>query len=183
VPEPLPTARLGLRELEPEDWPALQALQASAQTSRYLTTEPFTAEDSQAYIAADIAARSVDPRSVYEFAVTRLEDGGFIGRCGLKIRDAGLGDAGFWYVLDERCRGQGLMTEAARRLLDFAFADLGLRRLWADVDPRNRPSVRLAERLGLRQEAHFLEDVMIKGELCSTLIYAILRREWEAARP
>ncbi len=34
----------------------------------------------------------------------------------------------------------------------------------------------------MRREAHFRENVMIKGELCSTLIYATLRREWDARK-
>ena len=176
----LRTDRLVLRAFEPEDWRGLHALQSDPETSRYLTFEPFTEQDSRDYISRDVQARAEQPLRGFEFAATLAETGEFLGRCGLMIHDAELGDASFWYVLDRRHRGRGLMLEAARRLIDFAFADLGLRRLWADVDPRNLASAKLAERLGLRLEAHFLENVIIKGELCGTLIYAMLRREWKA---
>jgi RimJ/RimL family protein N-acetyltransferase len=178
VAEALKTERLLLREFAAEDWAGLLALQ-DPETSRYLTTEPFTEDDSRGYIARNIEGRSEEPRRLFEFAVTLRETDEFIGRCGLHIQDAEIGDAGFWYVLDRRWRGRGFAAEAARRLIDYAFRDLGLRRLWADIDPRNTASARVAEQLGLRLEAHFLENVVIKGELCGTLIYAMLRREWE----
>jgi RimJ/RimL family protein N-acetyltransferase len=180
VAEALKSERLVLRPFEPDDWPGLLALQSDPETCRYLTTEPYAEEDSRAYIGRDIAGRSEVPRRTFEFAVILPETDDFIGRCGLFIQDAEIGDAGFWYVLDRRWRGRGFAVEAARRLVDHAFLDLGLRRLSADIDPRNTASARVAERLGLRLEAHFLENVVIKGELCGTLIYAILRREWEA---
>jgi RimJ/RimL family protein N-acetyltransferase len=67
-------------------------------------------------------------------------------------------------------------------MVDFGFGTLGLRRVWADCDPRNAGSVGVLRKLGFRLEAHFRENVLIKGEWCDTFIHAILDREW-AARP
>jgi RimJ/RimL family protein N-acetyltransferase len=52
--------------------------------------------------------------------------------------------------------------------------------MWADCDPRNPASVRVMEKLGMRQEAYFRENAFIKGEWCDSLIYALLDREWRA---
>ncbi len=60
----------------------------------------------------------------------------------------------------------------------MAFADLGMHRVWAQLDPRNAASARVCERLGMRQEAHFREDIWFKGEWGSTDVYAILASEW-----
>jgi RimJ/RimL family protein N-acetyltransferase/8-oxo-dGTP pyrophosphatase MutT (NUDIX family) len=49
-------------------------------------------------------------------------------------------------------RGQGYATRAARLLVEHAFADLGVRRVEAQVDPRNKASQRVATRTGLRRE-------------------------------
>jgi RimJ/RimL family protein N-acetyltransferase/8-oxo-dGTP pyrophosphatase MutT (NUDIX family) len=49
-------------------------------------------------------------------------------------------------------RGQGYATRAARILTEHAFSDLGVRRVEAQVDPRNVPSQRVATRTGLRRE-------------------------------
>jgi aminoglycoside 6'-N-acetyltransferase len=70
------------------------------------------------------------------------------------------------------------MTEAARAVLDVAFGRLGLHRVRAVLDPRNHPSAALCTRLGMREEARFVEDLWFKGAWGDTGIYAILDREW-----
>ena len=177
---PLVTERLILRDFEPDDWRALYAAESDPETVRHLPREPLTEPQSRDYIAYCLERARLKPRRLFELAVVLRDEGLVIGRCGLLASEAE--DASFWYVLDAGRRGAGLMSEAVTALIDFGFGDLGLRRLWADIDPRNHASVRVAERLGLRREAHFQENVLIKGEWCGTLIYAILNREWTAAR-
>jgi RimJ/RimL family protein N-acetyltransferase len=46
------------------------------------------------------------------------------------------------------------------------------------VEPRNHASARVLEKLGMRREAHFVENELIKGEWQSELVYALLEREW-----
>jgi RimJ/RimL family protein N-acetyltransferase len=78
--------------------------------------------------------------------------------------------------------GRGYAVEAASAILDFAFTELALHRVYAELDPRNTSSVRLCERLGMRHEAHFVEDMMFKGAWANTGVYGILDREWAARR-
>jgi RimJ/RimL family protein N-acetyltransferase len=58
------------------------------------------------------------------------------------------------YVLHPDHGGQGLASEAVRALLEIAFVTIGLHRVSARIDARNLRSLRLAERLGMRREAH-----------------------------
>ncbi len=53
------------------------------------------------------------------------------------------------YALLPRYQGQGFATEAARRIIRYAFAQLGYPYLVASCDPPNVASVRLMERLGM----------------------------------
>jgi RimJ/RimL family protein N-acetyltransferase len=85
------------------------------------------------------------------------------------------------WVLNPAYHGRGLATEAARELLVLAFAELRMHRVWAQLDPRNDASVRLCERLGMRREAYFREDIWFKGEWGDTAVYALLAAEWQAA--
>jgi hypothetical protein len=55
-------------------------------------------------------------------------------------------------------------------------------RVCARLDGRNVASARVLERAGLRREAHLVENEFIKGEWTDEMVYAILRREWEARR-
>ena len=63
-------------------------------------------------------------------------------------------------------------------MLHLAFDDLGLHRVFARVDARNTASARLAARLGMRQEAHLVENEWFKGEWTDELDFALLSREW-----
>jgi len=178
----LRTARLLLRELAPGDAPALHAIECLADVVRYMTHEPQSLADAEEYIARVTAMHAASPRELYEFAVIPAGESTLIGRCGLRITDAAAEQAMIWYVLSPSHQGRGYMSEAAIALMDFAFGGLGMHRVYADIDPRNERSKKLAERLGMRFEAHMRENVVIKGERCDTCIFAMLKREWLARR-
>jgi len=86
------------------------------------------------------------------------------------------------YVFNPAFAGQGYATEAAHRVLHLAFDDLGLHRVMARLDADNHSSARLAGRLGMRQEAHLVENEWFKGRWSDELDFAILEDEWRAMR-
>ena len=55
---------------------------------------------------------------------------------------------------------------------------LGKHRVYGSVDPGNAPSLALLERVGMRREAHFVENLLFKGAWADDVIYAMLRREY-----
>ncbi len=174
----LGTERLVLRELVEGDARALFAIESDVTVTRYLSRQFKSLDETEEYLAGSIMAGVAVPRLAYDFAVTvRGGDDALIGRCGMKRGDSEPREAMIWYVLAPAHQGNGYATEATRALIAFAFETLGLHRVYADLDPRNPSSVRVLEKLGLRKEAHHVENVSIYGEWCDTLIYAMLRRE------
>jgi RimJ/RimL family protein N-acetyltransferase len=113
-----------------------------------------------------------------ELAVVRRQDDLLLGDVLLGLRSVEHETVEVGYIFAPEYGGQGYATEAVRALLDLAFEDLGARRVVARVDARNAPSRRLLERLGLRLEAHLVENEWFKGELSSEVDYAVLAREW-----
>ena len=79
-------------------------------------------------------------------------------------------------------QGHGYATEAAEAMLALAFDTYGLHRVTGRLEPRNTASARVLERLGMRKEAHLIENEWVKGEWQSEAVYAILAREWRQAR-
>jgi RimJ/RimL family protein N-acetyltransferase len=65
-------------------------------------------------------------------------------------------------------------------VLELAFTAIGLHRVMAQLSPLNTASIALCKRLGMREEAHFVEDLWFRGAWGDTGIYAILDREWAA---
>jgi len=181
---PRRTERLVLRELVAADGEAFHAFESDPEVVRYMTWGVRSLDEVVRYVNGCRADAHVEPRRTWELAVVRADDERVIGRTGFNVvhatADADVHDAVIWYVLERAAWGHGYAGEAVRELLRVAFADVGVHRAVADVDPRNAPSAKLCERLGMRREAHFVENIRIGGDWCDTWIYALLRREWLA---
>jgi len=83
------------------------------------------------------------------------------------------------WILNPAFSGMGYATEAARALLGLAFEELGLHRVVARIDADNGPSIRVAKRLGMRQEAHLVRNEWFKGAWTDEIDFAMLEEEWK----
>jgi RimJ/RimL family protein N-acetyltransferase len=86
------------------------------------------------------------------------------------------------YIFHPDYSGHGYATEAARAMLSAGFTEFGFHRIFARLDAENTASANVCRRLGMRQEAHLIENDFFAERWTSELVFAILRREWEAAR-
>ncbi|NYJ20926.1 GNAT family N-acetyltransferase [Glaciibacter psychrotolerans] len=108
--------------------------------------------------------------------------GPVIGDLTVVLESGELAQIEIGWVFHPDYQRKGYATEAARALLELAFAHIGAHRVLARLDPHNTASVALCQRLGMRQEAYFRESEILKGEWGDLAIYALLRSEWEAVR-
>ncbi|RII87839.1 N-acetyltransferase, partial [Clavibacter michiganensis] len=77
--------------------------------------------------------------------------------------------------------GRGLATEAVRAALRIAFEGLGVRRVVASAFADNGPSLRLAERVGMRRESYAVADSLHRDlGWIDGVGYALLAEEWAA---
>jgi RimJ/RimL family protein N-acetyltransferase len=91
-------------------------------------------------------------------------------------------EAELGWVLDPVHTGVGYATEAARALLDYCFAELGVHRVVASCFLDNDTSWRLMERLGMRRETHAVaESLHRSGRWLDTVTYAVTDSEWHAS--
>ena len=174
----LVTERLLLRELTEADAPACNAYESDPQVVRYTSHDVRSLEESAAYLRRNAEVQRESPRRTFDFAIVPRAEGRLVGRIGISFTDVANREATLWYILGRASWGKGYVPEAAQALLDFGFGELGLHRVFIDCDPENHASVRVGEKLGMRREAHFVENVWLKGAWVGTLIYAILDREW-----
>jgi RimJ/RimL family protein N-acetyltransferase len=178
------TPRLTLRPFSPADFDDLYAYQSRPEVARYLHWD--ARDRAQARTALEKQCRETRLEAEGDwltFAVVWRETGRVIGETGLKLvsRQHRQGETGF--VFNPDCQSRGLAGEAATAMLTLAFDRLGWHRVTGSCDARNHPSARLMERLGRRREAHFLQNMMVKGEWTDELVYAILDHEWKARQP
>lgn len=82
------------------------------------------------------------------------------------------------YSIDQSQQGQGLMTEACRAVLWFAFTVLELHRIEACYMPSNRPSARVLEKLGFVREGLLRQSLRVDGRWEDHILAAILDTDW-----
>ena len=181
---PLESERLLLRPFTADDFDALFAIQSRSDVARWLYWEPRNEHEVRASLEKKIASSTlVNDNDSLSFAVVLKSSSEVIGDGSLFLLSAEhrQGEIGFIFHPDHH--GHGYATETARLLLQLAFDEFGLHRVIGRLEPRNAASARLLERLGMRQEAHFVENEFVKGEWQSEAVYAILDREWRSFGP
>jgi RimJ/RimL family protein N-acetyltransferase len=180
---PLRTPRLVLRRFRPDDVEPLLVFHSDPVAVRYVPYPPRERAAVATVLERKIASTALHQEGdLVEFAVTLAEDETLVGDVLLALRSVEHETLEVGYIFAPAYGGQGYATEAVRALLDLAFAALGARRVVARVDVRNAPSRALLERVGMRLEAHPVENEWCKGELTSEADYAMLAREWATAR-
>ena len=123
-------------------------------------------------------------RDRWLFVICRLLDGRAVGSLDLHEVDLTNGGAGLGVVIgDPADRSQGYGGDAIGALLDFAFDELRLERVWLDVYAQNPDARRLYERLGFVHEATFRHGVYRGGSFDDVHRMAILRAEWADRKP
>jgi RimJ/RimL family protein N-acetyltransferase len=182
--ESLRTERLVLRPFTDADFDALYAMRSSPEVARYLYWDPQTEAQVRETLATKRKRLSIHAEGdVLALAAEHRATGEVVADVILQFvseRDS-LGEIG--YIVHPDHAGQGYATEATRPLLAIAFDDLHLHRVIGQVEARNVASARVLEKLGMRREAHFVENEFVKGEWQSEVVFAILGREWRSNEP
>ena len=178
----LVTPRLRLRWLEDRDLPALFAIYSDPQVTRY-TSRPPQRDMAEARRYLDDIHRWFRERQGFQWGVALPDGDGVVGAVSLFHFDEPQGRAEVGYVLAHAAWGHGYAHEAMRALVGHAFDTLKLRRLEADVDPRNARSIRVMERLGFVREGLLRERWYVAGELQDSLLFGLLARDWHGGPP
>lgn len=148
APPILTTARLTLRAFTPADLPLLAELHRDPEVGRYMGG---VWSDDQIRAALD---RFVADQARFGHAkwAAHLHDGAFAGRAGISVWEP-TGELELGYVLKPDYWGQGLATEAAKAVADWAFAHTDVDHIIAFTDPQNFGSQRVLERIGMKRLA------------------------------
>jgi RimJ/RimL family protein N-acetyltransferase len=177
----LTTARLVLRETADRDVDAVFAMQSDPVAMRYWSTLPMT-DIAEARASVERAMGFFAARLALRWSVTRPADDRLIGHVSLFAFSEQSGRADIGYGLAREHWGRGYMNEALTAVVDHAFGPLGLRRLEADIDPRNAASLKALERLGFAREGLLHERWQVGEEISDSVFMGLLAREWRSRR-
>lgn len=170
--------RVHLRHLEESDTDSLFEIFSDREAMRYWSAPPFQKRAEAAELLAEIH-ECFRQKTLLEWGIARRSDNKVIGTTTLFHLDEKNRRAEIGYALNRRFWGNGFVNEALISLFNFAFAELNLHRIEADVDPHNAASIRVLERLGFQKEGHLRERWIVGDEIQDALFYGLLRRDWE----
>lgn len=150
--ELVPTERLILRPVHPEDLDAYAGIYADPEVVRLIGGGGASSRDETAeWLERTIRRNELDGWDMR--SVLRVKDGALLGRCGIAVRELeGRIEREVGYVLGREYWGRGYATEAATAMRDHALGSLGLHRLIALIDHGNEASRRVAGKLGMAYE-------------------------------
>jgi RimJ/RimL family protein N-acetyltransferase len=155
----LETERLILRHLLPDDLDSLYALYADPEIRRYFPEGVLTYEETQEELEWFLHGHPSYPE-LGLWATVHKETGQFIGRCGLlPWTIEGRDEVEVAYLLNKQYWGQGLGTESAQAIVQYAFEQLHLSRLICMIYPDNHASIKVARNIGMVLEKE-MEDEM-----------------------
>jgi RimJ/RimL family protein N-acetyltransferase len=175
------TERLVLRPFRPDDFDALHDMFGDERVTRYLDHGPLSREAVRELLARISTLTGIDAeRDGLRLAVELQASGQVIGDVSLWRTSAEHNQGEIGFVLHPEHQGRGYAIESMRELLRIGFEEAGLHRIVGRCDAQNLASAALMERLGMRQEAHFRENELIKGAWSDGLVYAMLASEWSA---
>lgn len=175
---PIETERLTLRPFQEADFDAVFAMQSHPEVARYLYNEPRTVDETRLHLGRKIAGATLNAEGDWlSCAAVERASGLVVGDIALNWQSAEHKTAELGFIFGPRHQGKGYATEASRPIVDWAFAQ-GFHRVIGRTEARNAASARVLEKLGMRLEAHLVENEWVKGEWQSELDYAILEHEW-----
>ncbi len=185
LPDQIETERLIIRAPRPGDGPplaeAVRDSQAHLQPWMPWAQRVASPEEYEALVREGIARWT--RREDFWMMLIRKADGRWIGGSGLHDPewDVPRFEIGYWVRADEE--GKGYISEAVRAITDFAFVTLRAERLEIRCDALNRRSRAVAERCGFTLEGRLRRDTRAPGgELRDTLVFGLIRPDWEARR-
>jgi RimJ/RimL family protein N-acetyltransferase len=135
---------------------------------------PITVEDEEKWLASNSSLKET-----YSFAIETLEDGKYIGGCGINEINwknswatigIFIGDKNYW--------GRGYGTDAIDTLVKFIFEQLNINKIKLEVFSFNERAINSYKKVGFKVEGVLREELFRDGKYHDILIMGLLRKEY-----
>lgn len=166
-----------LREYRKEDIPMVLNYINDSEIKKYLTPGipyPYTLEDEYKWFESQTA----NSNTTYNFAIESLEDGKYIGGCGINSVDwknsivvvgIFIGEKNYW--------GKGYGTDALRVLINFIFNQMNIRKVTLNVYSFNHRAIKSYEKIGFKTEGVLRKQIFKNGEFHDEIIMGLFKEE------
>jgi ribosomal-protein-alanine N-acetyltransferase len=178
----LETERLIIRDNVEEDLNELHCLMSDKRVNKYDSDFYSGSLDStKDKLKVSIEEAGKKERRKFWFAIIEKESNEYIGQIGITLvsdqLENGIGQMA--YFIHKKYWGKGYTTEAAKRVIDFAFEDIRLHKIITGCLTENIASEKVMKKCNMVKEAELAEHVWHENEWKDRVEYRLLREEWE----
>ncbi|WP_456274855.1 GNAT family N-acetyltransferase [Bacillus sp. AK031] len=174
------TDRLILRRFKVQDTNNFHSYRTDPDVAKYQSWENYQHEEALSFVKSQMNNNPDIAGTWFQFAIALAETNQLIGDCALHTPSVEPRIVEIGYTLSPEYQGKGYASEAVRALLHYIFQSLGKHKVTAFSDVRNKKSIAVLERAGMRREGHLLQNYMSKGQWVDEYQYSILKSEWES---
>ncbi len=135
----------------------------------------YSIEEGRAWLES--RAEAWEKGTAYDFAITDVRDGSFLGGCGLSDIDQAnqIADLGYW-VRTSRTK-RGVASAAVRLLAQFGLSKLKLNRIEIMAAVGNKASQRVAEKVGARREGILRNRIVVRDRVYDTVMFSLIPKD------
>ena len=174
----LETERLIIRPIKPEDKNEIFEYHSDPEINKYQGWIPITIDDVETFIGK-VSKHINEPETWFQVVILEKETQKIVGDIGIHFFGSENKQVELGCTLNRNFQNKGYATESLIKVIDYLFKEMKKHRIIASMDPDNKNSIRLVERIGFRKEAHFVKSLYLNGKWVDDLIYALTENEWK----
>ncbi len=167
----LESSRLRLRNYRLEDFDRVHIYGSQPEFSKYEIWGPNTEEDTKKFLERMVAQQQRNARYEFDLAICLKEKDLLVGGCGVRRESEGSSIANLGWAVNPDFQNQGIATEAAQILIEFAQETLKVKVIYATCDVRNVSSFKVMEKLGMKRVGRLPGAKLVKGRLRESFRY------------
>lgn len=171
--------KIRLREYMREDMPCALAYLNDPEVKRFLKPRipfPITMEEQMKWYECNSSSKDK-----YSFAIEAIEDGRYIGGCGINETDWKNSSVVIGiFIGDKKLWGKGYGYDAVKVLIEFIFLQMNINKIKLSVYAFNERAIKCYEKCGFKREGTLRQEIFRDGKYHDEHIMAILREEFYA---
>ncbi len=171
------TERLILRKPVPEDIPAWFKMRSNEENMRYIGRKPATAIE-EVKALYDLVVQDIEANKHIGWVVAEKSNAsGFVGMIGFHRIKPEHHRAEVGYMIEKEYQGKGYGKEAVKAIIEYAFKEMNIHSIEADIDKDNIASERLLLSIGFVKEGYFKESFYFEGTFIDSVIYSLVKEK------
>jgi len=174
----LETKRLNLRRLTFTDVSEILALRSNSEIMKFIPRPLITTQEEAIEFITKMDT-TIDANTVINWAITTKEDDKVIGMIGYYRMKPENYRAEVGYILSADFHGQGIITEALERVIQFGFEEMKLNSIEAVIDPENIASEKVLLKTNFIKEGFFKEHQFFEGKFFDSVFYSLLKKNFK----